>query len=304
MRVLVTGGLGTIGSCLVSELRAREHEVFLLDLAHHHDAQYFKCDVSSYAQLKRVFDSHEYDAVYHLAAEFGRWNGEDYYDTLWRSNVIGTKNMIRFQERKKFRMVFFSSSEVYGDWEETMSEDVMDKYEIKQLNDYAMTKWVGEMQVLNSAAQFGTETVRVRLFNVYGPGEHYSPYRSAICKFIYHALHGLPYNVYLNHHRTSTYITDVARTLANIIDRFQPGEVYNLGGNEYHDMKEVSDLILKLAGRDESIVNYIENEPFTTRDKKIDVAKALKFLDHTYTIGLEEGIANTIEWMKGVYNIR
>ena len=54
----------------------------------------------------------------------------------------------------------------------------MDAHEIKQMNDYAMSKWVNEMQVRNSAIQYGTESVVVRLFNTYGPGEYYSPYRS------------------------------------------------------------------------------------------------------------------------------
>ena len=51
------------------------------------------------------------------AAEFGRWNGEDFYETLWRTNAVGTKNVIRLQERLKFRLIHFSSSEVYGDWQ-------------------------------------------------------------------------------------------------------------------------------------------------------------------------------------------
>ena len=159
--ILVTGALGTIGRILVNELRARGHEVWLLDLRHYHDDHYFRCDVSSSQQLGLVFDAQRFDYVYHLAAEFGRWNGERFYDTLWKTNAIGTKNIIRFQERHNFRMIFFSSSEVYGDYNEVMTEDVMDKIEIKQLNDYAMTKWVGELQCLNSAAMFGTETVRV-----------------------------------------------------------------------------------------------------------------------------------------------
>lgn len=221
MRVLVTGSQGALGRPLVKELVKRGHEVWGCDLQHQRDENYIRADVSHYRQLERLFE-HDYDYVYHLAAEFGRWNGEDYYETLWTSNVIGTKNIIRMQEKLKFRLVFFSSSEVYGDYNGLMSEEVMDSVEIRQLNDYAMTKWVGEMQILNSAAQFGTESVRVRLFNTYGPGEYYTPYRSAICTFIYRALKGLPYTVYLGHHRTSSYIDDTVWTLANIVERFRP----------------------------------------------------------------------------------
>ena len=198
MRILVTGGVGTVGAGLVKELRSRGHHVVSCDL--HHEADeigfslrtdvkvplYARCDVGEFRQIERVFErTGPFDYVYHCGAEFGRWNGEDFYETLWRTNAIGTKNIIRLQERLKFRLIHFSSSEVYGDWPELMVETVMDDSEIKQLNDYAMTKWVNEMQVRNSALQYGTETVVVRLFNTYGPGEYYSPYRSVNCRFLY-----------------------------------------------------------------------------------------------------------------------
>lgn len=303
MKILVTGGIGTVGTILVAELRKRGHDVWVCDLPHHHDPQYLRCDVGSYWQVSRIFEKHDFDYVYHLAAEFGRWNGEDYYDTLWRSNAVGTKNMIRWQEKKKFRMIIFSSSEVYGDYDGVMSEDVMDKIEVKQLNDYAMTKWINEMQVVNSAAMNGTETVRVRLFNTYGPGEHYSSYRSVICLFCYRALVGLPYTVFLDHHRTSSFINDTAFTLANIIDNFKPGEVYNIGGTEYHDIKTVSDIILKYIGKDDSQVIYKESEPFTTKDKKVDLSKSIRDLKHDPKIKLVDGIPKTIDWMREYYKI-
>lgn len=301
MDVLVTGGLGTVGHALVKELGLRGYTAWVCDLPHSHYPNYIRCDVSSFHQLSRIFENHQFDYVYHLAAEFGRWNGEDYYDTLWRSNVIGTKNIVRLQERYGFRQVFFSSSEVYGDYDGVMKEDIMDKIEVRQLNDYAMTKWVNEMQIINSASQYNTESVRVRLFNTYGPGEYYSPYRSVVCRFIYHALMELPYKVYLNHHRTSTYLADTVFTLANIIDNFKPGEVYNIGGGQYHDIKYLSDLILGYLNKDDQLVEYIAHEPFTTKDKKIDISKAQRDLRHNPQVALEEGIPKTIEWMKEVY---
>ncbi len=301
MRILVTGGLGAVGIPLTRELRERGHEVWVLDRPHAPGPDYYRCDVGVYRQVERVFDEQSFDFVYHLAAEFGRWNGEDFYETLWQSNAIGVKNMLRCQEKHGFRMVFTSSSEVYGDWEGVMSEDVLDKHPIRQLNDYAISKWVNEMQIMNSADRFNTETVRVRLFNTYGPGEPYSAYRSVICKFIYHALHDLPYTVYLDHHRSSTYIDDTARTLANISDKFIPGEVYNIAGDEYHDIKTLSDMILGYLGKDDSLVEYVEVEAYNTRNKKSDNTKAKRDLDHKCTVTLEEGIPRTIEWQKEVY---
>jgi dTDP-glucose 4,6-dehydratase len=301
MKVLVTGALGTIGHVLTRELQRRGNNVWSCDLQHYHIEKYYRCDVGNYRQLSRIFDEHKFDYVYHLAAEFGRWNGEDYYDILWKTNVIGTKNIIRLQEKHNYKLIFTSSSEIYGDFKGIMKEDIMDKYEIKQLNDYAITKWANELQIINSQKMHGTESVRIRLFNTYGPGEYYSPYRSVICRFIYHALYNMPYKVFLNHHRSSSYVTDTVSTLCNIVDSFIPGEVYNIGGSQFHDIKYVSDLILSHLGKDDKQVEYINSEPFTTMDKKPDISKAKRDLGHNPKVSLKEGIPRTIEWMKEVY---
>src|SRR5438067_1696286 len=269
MRILVTGGLGTVGAGLITELRRRGHHVVSCDLHHQPDEigfslrtdvelpLYARSDVGEFRQLERVFERcGPFDYVYHCAAEFGRWNGEDFYETLWRTNAIGTKNVIRLQERLHFRLIHFSSSEVYGDWPELMAESVMDEYEIKQMNDYAMTKWVNEMQVRNSAVQYGTQSVVVRLFNTYGPGEYYSPYRSVNCRFLYCALSGLPFTVFRGHYRTSTYLADTVHTVANICENFKPGGVYNIGGEDHHSIEQLAEVVLKVTGRNSNLINY------------------------------------------------
>lgn len=317
MRILVTGGLGTVGAGLIGELRSRGHYVVSCDLAHQPDEVgfslrtdvesplYARCDVGTFQQIERVFDRMgPFDYVYHCAAEFGRWNGEDFYETLWQTNAIGTKNIIRLQERHKFRLIHFSSSEVYGDWPEIMVESVMDDYEIKQLNDYAMTKWVNEMQIRNSALQFGTESVVVRLFNTYGPGEYYSPYRSVNCRFLYCALHGLPWTVFRGHSRTSTYLADTVRTVANISSNFKPGETYNIGGNDLHTIEELSEVVLKVTGADPSLVHHRESEILTTKLKRVDTSKSERDLDHQNSYSLEDGMSITANWMREVYRLK
>ena len=187
-------------------------------------------------------------------------------------------------------MVFFSSSEVYGDWDGVMSENAMDEHEIKQLNDYAMTKWVSEMQMSNSAQAFKTQTVRVRLFNLYGPGEPYSTYRSALCRFIYSALHHQPYTVYSNHTRSWLYISDAVSALANLSTQFRPGEVYNIASAQDESMKNLSDTILRLCSSDDKLVTYENEEGMTTRHKKVDNRKAKRDLGLEVRVSLEEGL--------------
>lgn len=315
-RMLVTGGAGTVGLGLVKELLSRGHEVASCDRSHRHDevgfslrtdvpyASYARCDVGEFRQIERVFDRFgPFDFVYHCAAEFGRWNGEDFYDSLWRTNAVGTKNIIRLQEKLGFKLIHFSSSEVYGDWDELMSEDVMDKFEVKQLNDYAMSKWVNEMQIRNSREQFNTQSVVVRLFNTYGPGEYYSPYRSVNCRFLYCALTGLPWVVFRGHSRTSTFLADTVRTLGNIADNFIPGETYNIGGDCEHTIEELSDTIVKVTGADRNLVEFRNAEILTTKSKKVDATKAIRDLKHTNSYSLEAGLRITAEWMRKAYDL-
>jgi dTDP-glucose 4,6-dehydratase len=90
-KILVTGGKGFIGTNLTNELTSRGYEVWTCDIFHAEDENHLRADVSSYCQLERIFEKHSFNYVYHLAAEYGRWNGEDYYENLWRTNAIGTK---------------------------------------------------------------------------------------------------------------------------------------------------------------------------------------------------------------------
>ena len=309
MKILVTGSKGVIGQKLVRELTNRGHDVMGVDLLHHSGEKgfiqkmstekwtYTRCDIGEYRQIERIIDG--FDIVFNTAAEFGRWNGEDYYEQMWKSNLIGLKNIIRLQEKIGFKLVHFSSSEVYGDYEDVMKEDVMDKIAIRQMNDYAISKWANEMQIKNSKELYETETVIVRLFNTYGPGEYYHPYRSVNSKFCYHALKGLPITVYKNHFRTSTYVDDCVRTVANIVNNFIP-DVYNIGGDEYHNIEHLVDLIWDYTGADRELISYEESEKLTTKFKKGDISKAQKILDHRMTIDLKEGVKRTIEWMKNL----
>jgi len=309
MRILVTGSNGTVGRWLTKILQERKHEVFGVDLIHGVGEigwtqwmadtafTYSRCDIGDFRQIERVISMNDFDLVYNAAAEFGRWNGEDFYEQVWRTNAIGTKNIIRLQEEYGFKLVHFSSSEVYGDYSGVMVEDVMEKVEVKQLNDYALSKWVNEQQIANSRIQHNTESVIVRLFNTYGPGEFYHPYRSVNCKFIHHALKGLPVTVYRNHTRTSTYLEDTCRTIANIAENFIAGETYNIGGKEHHSIEELVDIVWDYTNADRNLISYRDSEILTTKDKIVDVSKSEGDLNHQNTVSLKDGLHRTIDWM-------
>jgi dTDP-glucose 4,6-dehydratase len=301
--ILVTGGRGFIGTNLTCELRSRGHKVWTCDILQGADPQHFKADTGSYQQMDTILRRHSFDYVYHLAAEYGRWNGEDHYENLWRTNVIGTKNILRLQEQYRFGMIFFSSAEVYGDYDQHMSEDVMERVPIKQMNDYAISKWAGELQCLNHAAMFGTEIVRVRPVGCYGPYEYYTPYRGVIPIFVYSALAGRKFTVYRGHKRIFDFVEDTCRTFANILENFIPGEVYNIGGDEKWiiSIEELADIVLAATGMDPNLAEYKGEEGFTTRVKLVDFSKSRRDLRHNPQVDIREGIRRYVAWMRGEY---
>jgi|TARA_R110002020_G_scaffold29483_6_gene92930 dTDP-glucose 4,6-dehydratase len=315
MKILVTGVLGVIGSKLEEILKIRGHEVFGVDLYHTSRVyghglgkvksdDYFRCDIGEFRQIEQVIEYVKPDLIYNCAAEFGRWNGENFYEKVWKSNVIGMKHIIRLQEKHGFKLVHCSSSEVYGDYEGVMYEDVLNETPIIQMNDYAMSKRVNEMQIHNSRSQFGTNSVMVRFFNTYGPGEWYHPFRSVNCLFTYDLLNGKPITVFKGHSRTSTYIYDSVRTLANISDNFIDGETYNIASDQEHTIENLAELLVKYTKADASLVDYREHgEVLTTKHKHVDASKSVRDLDHKNTVSLEEGVWETVQWMKEHYRL-
>lgn len=301
--VLVTGGRGFIGTNLTRELRSRGHHVWTCDILQGEDPLHVKADTGSYQQMDALFRQRKFDYVYHLAAEYGRWNGEDHYENLWRTNVIGTKNVLRLQEQHRFQLVFFSSAEVYGDYDDLMSEDVMERIPIKQMNDYAISKWAGELQCVNHAAMFGTDTVRVRPVGCYGPHEFYSPYRGVIPIFVYSALMGRKFTVHRGHRRIFDYVDDTCRTFANIVDNFKPGEVYNVGSREdwVVSIEELADIVLAATGASPTLAEYRGEEGFTTRVKLVDYTKSRRDLKHAPAVDINEGVRRYVDWMRRVY---
>lgn len=302
-KILVTGSQGTLGRPLVRELRRRGHEVWGCDLQHHADEQVLRADVREYRQLEQLLDrTGPVDYVYHLAAEFGRINGEEFYETLWTTNVVGTRHVLELQRRHGFRLIFASSSEIYGDrHEDVLHEDIPLQQSIIQHNDYATTKWVNEIQIMNFEKRHDSPIVRLRFFNAYGPGERYHSYRSVICLFAYRAMMGLPYTVYKGYKRVFMYIDDFIPTLANVCERFVAGEVYNIGGTEFASVETASNLILQSLGLDDSRVEYLPEDAHNVQNKRPDISRAAEAFGHAPRVTLPEGIPLTVDWMRQVY---
>lgn len=302
--ILVTGALGTIGRPLVKELEKRGNFVYGIDLYHSHHEKYERCDVRNFRKLDEVFYKNNFDYVYHLAAEFGRINGEENYEDLWTTNLVGTRNVAELCIQSYTSMIFASSSEIYGTAKiETLYEDLPKHEPITQLNDYALSKWANEVQLTNLTRTSNLKLSILRFFNVYGAGEFYTPYRNVIALFCYCALHDIPYAVFENHYRTFLYIDDFIPTLANVCRNFHNTKdtVVNIGGTDYRNIKEVSDIVLKTLDKNDSLVHYEKTEFNNSIKKKPEIELAKKYLSHDPKIKIEEGIPLIIDWMKEYY---
>ena len=191
--ILVTGGAGAIGSNLVASLLKEGHKVIVLDdLSSGHKrniseaAVFFQGSILNEELLEEVFQNAKIDYVLHLAALFANQNSVDHPTLDLSVNGLGTLNIL--EKSLKYgvqKVVYTSSSCVYGN-DPIMNED-------KPLNGildtpYAITKLLGEQYCKFFSKCNGLNTVIVRLFNCYGPGEIPGKYRNAIPNFFSTAL--------------------------------------------------------------------------------------------------------------------
>ena len=300
MRVLVTGSLGVLGTPLSAELAHRGYEVFGCDIRHGADEaeSFMRADVGSYRQLRRAFKEFRPQAVYHLAGEFGRHNGNRMVEDVWRTNLIGTHNVCELCSELGAKLIFASSSEIYGELEaETLDEDLPERVPLWQPNEYALSKWANEVQIVNYSRRHDLDAIRLRFFNVYGR-EPYHPYRSVVSVFCHRALNGIPYEVYEGYSRTFCFIDDFIPTLANALTDARSGEAYNIGGEDYRSISELSELVLIATGADPGLVSYLPEDVHNVRSKRPNNGKARVELGHAPSVRLEEGVPATVEWMR------
>jgi len=291
-----------LGKPLVAELRARGHDVYGCDLMHTDDPQSMRADIGNHRELGCVFGEFYPQLVYHLAGEFGRKNGQSYYERMWRTNVIGTRNVIEWCLRQETPLLFASSSEAYGDLadrHELLTEELLHT-EVPIFHcDYALSKYVGEKQ-LETARNRGLMAVAFRFFNVWGPGEKFSPYRSVVCQFTHSLLTVRPVTVYRNCYRDFLHVSDWSRTMANAADRVRSLKhtAYNVGGTDFRSMENLWTTIKERLEPVDVKTNYLDIEDGNVVRKRPDITRAALELDHKPKVTIETGIREYSEWMR------
>jgi dTDP-glucose 4,6-dehydratase len=332
MKIFITGIDGVLGSTLKNKLRSQGHSVFGCSLAHSEDPQIVRADVSESRQLQRALDAFnvadperpgEWDVVFHFAAEFGRLNGEAFYENLWKTNCIGTRNVIEECIRRQIKMVFASSSEAYGLSEDynhghALSEDMLDHHPPRFHNEYALSKYTNERQITLAARNRGLDAIILRFFNVYGPPERFSPYRSVACQFAYKILAGLPVVVNREGWRSHLWIGDWADTVSKLGDRdilntlalnkYWPGSqntpyvpVFNIGSDQYESIEGLYEMLVDIVKPADPQVIFIDREVANSATKRPDLLLAKTWLGHDPKMPFREGLERTVDWLRLEY---
>jgi len=306
-KILITGALGVIGVFLYDSLKKDGFEIIGIDQKITDYSDYIRADVTHFEDLWKVFKKEKISTVIHLAGEVGRLIGEEYPQRMVYVNNVGLLNIISLCLEYNSRLIYFSTSEVYGklfnEGKEVKEEDI----ELKgnpfiTTNIYALSKLYGEAIVKHYVDNYGLKALTIRPFMVYGPGEYPNRYRSAISIFVYNALNNKPITVHKGAIRAWYYISDFIDGVKLLLDYpiTEKYEAFNIGSDEYHTMEEVANIIIEEVGGDFENLKIIDPpSKFLSLVKRFSIEK-IKNLGYKPKISFREGVREVIKWQKEV----
>jgi UDP-glucose 4-epimerase len=321
MRMLITGGAGFLGSHLAEQLLKRGHEVTVVDMTtnkkeskigHLLDEKNFKFYRGSVLD-KDLMDKliWECDKVFHFAAIVGVHHYvERPYDVL-DVNINGTKLVADLAFKYGKKMIFASTSEIYGrSTKIPFSEDddrVLGSTKIDRWS-YSTAKAAGEHYCF-AYYQMGLPVVVLRFFNAYGPRLDSIEAGRIISIFMGQLLKGKPLTVIGDGSQTRcyTYVDDIVDGIIRSSEvKEAEGQVINLGTNRETSVLELAKAMMKLYGGN-SEIQFIEHEGvygtgYEDISRRVpDVSKSKKVLNWEAKISLEEGLRKTVDWFKQHY---
>lgn len=316
--VVVTGGYGFVGSHLVSALLTRGDSVTVFDFAkntrdtsidfdRYPNFRFVQGDVTDLTALSEAVTP-DVDTVFHLASVVGV---NKYVEDPLRVvdvSVTGTRNVLDLCRHHGARVVFTSTSEVFGKNPRTpWSEDddrVVGSTRTARWS-YSTSKAMAEHMVFAMHDTYGLPATVVRFFNVYGPRQ--SPI-FVISKSIHRILNGLPPLLYDSGDQTRcfTYVDDaVAGTLMAADSDAGIGEVFNIGSMTETSMRDAVELAIKIADVDTVTCSeaFDTAESYGVRYEDIprrvpDSSKAQRVLGWRLQVDIEEGLRRTIDWAR------
>ena len=319
-RILVTGGAGFIGSHLSEELVKRGNSVVVLDnlftgrkenlsaLLKNKNFRFVKGDVLNKKLVAKLVS--EVDIVYHLAAIVGVTVVVDNPLKNIEVNIEGLRNVAEAALKNKKKVVFTSSSEVYGKnpdlpLKEDVSSSVFGSTKVSRWA-YGMAKAIGE-QMLFGYADHGLHFAIVRYFNCYGPRGINPHYSNVIPKFVGQALKDKPLTVFGTgkSSRSFCYVDDTVKGTILAGEKLE-NDVVNIGSGREISIIDLAKKIKTLAGSSSKISLVPEQKVFSRKYESAprrvpSTLKAGKLLGFTPKVDLTNGLKSTILWTKSQY---
>jgi len=301
---LVTGGAGFIGSHLSEELVQRGHKVRVADnfvTGYRRNlrdgVELMEADLADPEAARRAVEGIDY--VLHQAAIPSVPRSVAHPVESHRANVDGTLNMlVASKDAKVKRLVFAGSSSVYGDTPTLPKREDMPH---NPLSPYALHKQMGEQYAQMFTRLYGLETVTTRYFNVFGPRQDpTSAYSGVISLFIKALLEGRQPVIHGDGGQTRdfTYVGNVVDGVLRAAETpGVAGEVFNVATNGRVSLNELLAVLKKIIGSDAEPI-YQPARAGDVRHSQADITKAKKMLGYQPTVGLEEGLRETVAWYK------
>jgi UDP-glucose 4-epimerase len=316
MKVLITGGAGFLGSHLADRFLADGHEVVALDIApdlkirHNLDKpkfRYVKGSIFDLDLLETLIVKS--DLVYHLAAVVGveHYVGDPFH--VLNVNVNGTQNVLKLVHRYDKRMVFASTSEVYGKSKDVpMREDGDRLLGSTQIDRwcYSTSKAVGE-HFCFAYGKLGVKFTIVRFFNAYGPRLDKIDVGRVLTIFMGQLLRGEDVTVIGDGKQTRafTYIDDAIEALMRAgTEPKALGGIFNIGSDKESTILELAEAMIRAFPNSKSKVRFvgqsqIYGESYEDIPRRFpDNTRMRTILGVTPKVSLEEGVRRTIEWFR------
>jgi UDP-glucose 4-epimerase len=305
-KILVTGGAGFIGSHLCERLALEGNDVVCVDNLDDYYSpnvkkanisgikgqfKLLKADIRDATKLKRIITKQKPDYVIHEAAQAGvRASVQNPIKTN-EVNIGGTLNLleaVRGSSVKK--IVCASSSSIYG---KVVSLPFDEEHPKNPISPYGVSKLSCESYLRVYRELYGIDYVALRYFTVYGPRIRPD---LAIHKFTKIALEGGALQVYGNGTKSRDF-TFVADAVDATIRALQKGQgAYNIGGGTTLTVKELADKIIRLAGT--GSIEYVQDQKGDVVHTQSDTTKARKELGWSPRMKFDDGLRQTVEWVK------
>jgi UDP-glucuronate 4-epimerase len=297
MRYVVTGAAGFIGSHLLRTLHERGEDAIGWDSFTDYYDPVLKEENAEGLRVERLdlvddeLDLQGVTGVFHLAAQPGVRSFGGIFPTYVRQNVLASQRLFEVAAAAGARVVFASSSSVYGDAAAyPTSEDATPQ----PLSPYGITKLAAEHLAYAYGREFGLDAVILRYFNAFGPRQRPD---MAFTRMVFCLADGRPFELYGDgtQSRSFTYVADVVEATILAMEHAAPGAVYNVGGGAEVSMLEAIETLGLLAGRPLDIVRR-PRIAGDVRRTAADTSRIEADLDWKARTPFEEGLRGQWEW--------